>query len=67
MGDEQERDVALGLQILEQVENLRLDRNIQRADRLVADDKIGRQCNRPCNPDALTLPAGKLMRIARGK
>ena len=39
--DEQVGDFALDLEILQQIEDLRLDRDVQRADGFVADDEIG--------------------------
>ena len=52
------------LQILHQVDHLRLNRHIERAHRFVGDDdlRIGRQ--RARDADALPLPAGELVRIA---
>ena len=52
------------LQILQQVHDLRLDRDIERRDRLVANDQFGfcREC--PCDADALTLTAGEFVRPA---
>ena len=41
VGDENIGQAALALQALEQIENLRLDRNIKRGYRLVADDQVG--------------------------
>ena len=39
--DEQVGQAELGLQVLQQVDDLRLDRDVERADRLVADDELG--------------------------
>ena len=54
--DEQIRDLPLLLQIIEQIQNLRLDRNIERRNRFIADDEIGRKRKRTGNADALPLP-----------
>src|SRR5215472_18947696 len=62
--DEEEREAELSLQILQQVDDLRLDRNIERGDRLVAHDEIGLSRERARNGDALTLSAGEFMRPA---
>ena len=53
------------LQVLHQVDHLRLDRHVERADRLVGDDdlRVGRE--RARDADALPLAAGELVRIAR--
>ena len=39
VGDEKVGQPVLGLEVLEQVDDLRLDRDIERGDRLVADDE----------------------------
>ena len=64
--DEQVRDVQLVLQVVEQIEDLRLNRNVQRADRLVADDEIGRKGDGAGDADALPLAAGEFVRISGG-
>ena len=62
--DEQVREAELLLQILHQVDHLRLNRDVERAHRLVGDDdlRIGRE--RAGDADALTLAAGELVRIS---
>src|SRR5260370_11569202 len=67
MGDEQVRQVELRLQPLEQVDDLRLDRDVERGDRFVADDEGWADRERPRDPDALPLTARKLVRIAVGE
>ena len=62
--DEEVREAELVLQLLEQVEHLRLDRDVERGDRLVADDELRVERERPRDADALTLTAGELVRIA---
>ena len=51
------------LQVDQEIDDLGLDRDVERRYRLVADDQIGseRQCAR--DADALALAAGELMRI----
>ena len=39
--DEEVREPALVAEVEQQVEHLRLDRNVERGDRLVADDEVG--------------------------
>src|SRR5260370_39495523 len=53
---EEIRQPELGLQILKQIQDLSLDRDIQGRDRLVGDHQAGSE--RPCagNADALALP-----------
>ena len=67
MGDKQIRQPALFLQLGKQVQHLRADGDIQRADRLVGDDEIRLHDQRPRNADALPLPAGKFVRKPAGK
>ena len=64
VGDEQVGQAELALEVLQQVEDLRLDRHVERRDRLVADDEVGLEDERPGDPDALALAAGELVRIA---
>ena len=52
------------LQVVEQVDDLRLDRDVERRHRLVADDQLGPQRERAGHPDALALAAGELGREA---
>ena len=48
---------VLLLQILEQIEYLRLDRHVERGNRFVADDQLRAQDQRAPDGDALALPA----------
>ena len=41
VGDEEVGDFALVLKIVEQIEDLGLDRDIQSGDGLIADDEVG--------------------------
>ena len=52
-------------QLGEQVDDLDLDRYVQRRDGFIAHDQFGLGGKGPGNRDTLTLAAGKLMRIAR--
>ena len=65
--DEQIRQVELRLQLLEQVDDLRLDRDVERGDRLVGDDEVRVERERAGEADALALPARELVRVARGR
>ena len=62
MRDEQIGQPQFGLQIAQQVQDLRADRNVQRRDRLVQHHQPRRQRQRAGDGDALALPAGKLVR-----
>ena len=64
VADEQKGQLAGGLQLLQQVQNLILHRHIQRRDRLVADDEARVRGDGPRDADALALAAGKLVRKA---
>ena len=64
VGDEQVGEVELVLEVLEQVDDLRLDRDVERRHRLVGDDQLRLQGERPGDPDALALAARELVRVA---
>src|SRR3954471_2454921 len=59
VGDEEVREPELLLQVLEQVEDLRLDRDVERRDGLVAHDQLRIQGECARDADALALPAGE--------
>ena len=61
--NEQVTQISLFLQLLEQVDDLRLDGNIQRGYRLVADDKFRIQGECTCDTDPLSLATGELVGI----
>jgi hypothetical protein len=63
MRDEQVGQMQFALQVLQQVDDLRLHRNVERGDRLVADDEGRPQRERACDPDALPLAAGEFVRV----
>ena len=52
-------------QVRDQVDDLRLDRHVERRDRLVGDQQLRRQRERAGDGDALALAAGEFVRIAR--
>ena len=64
VGDEQVGQPEPLLEVGQQVEDLGLDRHVERGDRLVADDELGLHGQRPGHPDALALTARELVRIA---
>src|SRR5215469_12656778 len=51
------------LQILEQVDDLGLDRDIERRNRFVGDYDLGLERKRTGDADALALAAGELVRV----
>ena len=55
---------SLARRSCEQVEDLRLDRDVERGDGLVGDDELRLQRERAGDPDALALAAGELVRVA---
>ena len=66
VGDEQVGQPHLALQLQQQVDDLRLDGDVQRRHRLVGDDQLRLQGQRPRDADALPLAARELVRIAAG-
>ena len=64
VGDEQQRHAALGLEAFQQVEDLGLDRHIERGGRLVGDQQVRLVGKRHGDHYALALAARKLVRIA---
>jgi hypothetical protein len=52
------------LQVLQQVDDLRLNRNVERRDRFVQHQEARLDRERPRDTDTLALAAGKFMRIA---
>src|SRR3954454_21481399 len=62
--DQDQRQVVFALQVAQQVQDLRLDRDIESRHGLVGDDDLGLQRDRARNADALTLAARELVRIA---
>ena len=63
VGDEQHRHAELGLEILEQLKDLRLHGDVERRRRLVGDQEIGPIGERHRDHHPLALPAGELVRI----
>ena len=63
--DEQIGQAEALAQVLEQVDDLGLDRHVERRHRLVADDEGGIDRQGPGNGDALALAAAELMGKAR--
>ena len=64
VGDEQVGQAELLLEVVEQVQDLALDRHVERRDGLVADDELGVEGERPGDADALALAARELVRVA---
>ena len=58
-------ELMLVLQVLKQVQNLRLDGHVQRGSRLVGDDELGRAGQGHGDHDALAHTAGQLVGIHR--
>ena len=64
MRDEQIRQPAFRLQVGEQIQDLRLHRHVERADRLIAHHELRLDRQRPRDPHALPLAARQFVRIA---
>ena len=62
--NEQVGQLQLLLQIHQQVDDLRLDRDVERRHRLVGDDERRVERERARQPDALALAAAELVRVA---
>ena len=62
--DEQVAQAVLALQVAQKRQHLVLDQHVERRDRLVAHDEVGRERERPRDRDALALTARQLGRIA---
>src|SRR4051812_2808926 len=67
MADEQQSEAELAAQLEKQIDDLRLDRHIERGHRLVADDHVGLHGKRARDRDTLALSAGKLVRKPAGE
>ena len=63
VGDEQVGEFQFLLQVHQQVDDLRLDRHVERRYRLVADDQVGAEGERTGDADALALAAGEFVRV----
>ena len=63
VADQHVRDAEFRLQVLHQVEHLRLHGHIQRADRFVRDDQARARDQGPGDRDALALAAREFVRV----
>ena len=63
MGDEEIGQVELGLQVLEQIDDLGLDRDVEGGHGLVTDDQLGIEGEGPGDADTLALAAAELVRV----
>ena len=64
VADEQVGQAEITLQVVEQVQDLRLHRDIERGSRLIEHDEAGAQGERAGNANALPLATGELVRVA---
>src|SRR5829696_4265904 len=62
--DEEVGEPELLLQVGQEVQHLGLDRDVERRHRLIRDEQLRRQHQRPRDGDALALAAGEHVRIA---
>ena len=67
VGDEDVGEAEPLLQVAQQVEDLRADRDVERRHRLVADDQLRLDRERAGDRDALALAAGEFVRIAAAR
>src|SRR5664280_2346013 len=66
VGNEEVGDAQSLLEVLQQVDHSRLDRNIEGGHRFVEDQQLGVEDQGPGDPDALPLSAGELVGKAVG-
>ena len=64
VGDEEIGQSQPGLQVLQHIDDLGLDRHVQRGDRLVTDDEFRIGGEGAGNADTLALAAGELVGVA---
>src|SRR5262249_9736424 len=61
VADEEQRQSELALQILQEIDYLRLDRHVECRDGLVANDELGLRSQRAGDANALALTAGEFV------
>ena len=66
VGDQDQAHAGLGLELLEQRQDLRLHGDVERGRRLVGDQDVGAQRERHRDHHALALAARELVRIVVG-
>ena len=64
MSDKEISEIKLCLEIFEEVDNLGLNRDIERRDGLIAYNKTGSDGEGAGNPESLALTSAELMGIA---
>ena len=67
VGDEQVGQPEVRLEVFEQVDDLRLDRHVERRDGLIGHDEGGLHGERAGDADPLPLAARELVRVAAGE
>ena len=65
MGDKEIGQTEFVLQLVEHVDDLRLDRDVEGRYRLIADNEVRIDSQGSGNTDTLALSAGELMGVAR--
>jgi hypothetical protein len=66
VGDEEVAEALLVLEAAEQVDDLRLHRDVEGRHRFIADDQAGVERQGAGDADALALATGEFVRIAPG-
>ena len=64
MRHKQVRQTQFGLQLIKQVDDTRLNRNVQCRDRFIQDQQLRFEGEGACNANTLALPPGEVTRIA---
>ena len=65
VADEEIGEPEVAAQLHEEIQDLRLDRHVERGDGLVAYQELGLHGERARNADSASLPAGELVRVTR--
>ena len=63
VGDQDHRQVAVAVQLFDQLQDLRLDRDVEGGGRLVGDQDLGLERQRHRDHRPLAHPAGELVRV----
>src|SRR5438132_5871233 len=66
VGDKEIRKAMALLEVLKQIDNLRLHRNVEGANRLVANNELWANTKGAGDADPLALAAAELMRVSLG-
>ena len=63
VGDQDDRQIALPVEAVDQLQDLGLDRDVERGGRFIGDQHVGFERQRHGDHDALAHAAGELVRV----